>query len=84
MSAIENSGQHPGFLTRTNTVRASNDRIASRAEALHFISRVPLLCECDDPRCRELVLVSLDDFRRVRRTGDAVITPDHAPFDLSA
>ena len=84
MSAIEDTGQHPDFAMRTTTVRASNDHIATRAEALHFMSRVPFICECDDPRCRELVLVSLDDFRRLRRTGDAVITPDHAPFDRSA
>ena len=77
MSAIENSGQQRDFLTRANAVRVSNDRIAGRAEALHFISRVPLLCECGHPGSRALALVSLDEFRRLRRTGDAVITCDH-------
>jgi hypothetical protein len=84
MSAIEDSGQHRDLLSRTTAVRASNEHIARRAKALHFISRVPLLCECDDEGCRELVLVSLDEFRRLRRTGDAVVTPDHAPFDGAA
>jgi len=84
MSAIEHSGQHRDFLSRTSAVRASNDHIASRAEALHFISRVPLLCECDNEGCRELVLVSLDEFRRLRRTGEALITPDDAPFGRCA
>jgi hypothetical protein len=84
MSAIEDFRQHPEFVRRTASVRASNDHIAMRAEALHFTSRVPLLCECDDPRCRELVLVSLDDFRRLRLTGEALVTPEHAPFGGSA
>ena len=84
MSAIEDSGQHPDFVTRTGAVRASNDHIASRAEALHFTSRVPLLCECEDPGCQELILLSLDDFRRLRRMGDAVVAPDHSLFDGAA
>ena len=86
MSAIEDSGQYPDSLTRTRTsaVRASNDHIAARAEALHFMSRVPLLCECDNPGCGALVLVSLDEFHRLRRTGDDVITDDHRRFGPSA
>ncbi len=48
------------------------------------MSRVPLLCECDNPGCGALVLVSLDEFRRLRRTGDAVITDDHGRFGRSA
>jgi hypothetical protein len=86
MSAIEDSGQHPDSLprTRTGAVRVANDHIAARAEALHFISRVPLLCECDDPGCRALVLVSLDEFGRLRRTGEAVIAHEPGRFGRSA
>jgi hypothetical protein len=84
MSAVENFGQHRDALMRTSAVRASNDHIARRAEALRFTSRVPLLCECDDPGCQALILVSLDDFRRLRRRGDAVIAADHAPLRRGA
>jgi len=80
MSAIEDSGQQRDSLTRTSAVRASNDYIAARAEALHFTSRVPLLCECAEPGCGALILVALDEFRRLRRAGEAVITHDHARF----
>jgi len=59
MSAVENFGQHRDALMRTSAVRASNDHIARRAEALRFTSRVPLLCECDDPGCQALILVSV-------------------------
>lgn len=84
MSAIENSGQQGDSLTRASAARVSNDRIADRAEALHFTSRVPLLCECGHPACGALALVSLDEFRRLRRTGDAVITCDHGRFGRPA
>jgi hypothetical protein len=67
-----------------NAVRASNDRIAQRAEALHFASRVPMLCECGDPNCRALVLVSLEGFRHLRRSGGAVIADEHGRRDRSA
>jgi hypothetical protein len=81
MSAIEDSGQQRDSLARTSAVRASNDHIAARAETLHFVSRVPMLCECDEPGCRAIVLVSLDDFRRLRSSGDRVVARDHAPSD---
>ena len=65
-------------------MRASNDHIAARAEALHFMSRVPLLCECEDPECGALVLVSLDDFGRLRRTGEALVAHEPRRFGRSA
>ena len=58
LSDVGDRGQQhrqPDSGTRTSAVRASNDRIASRAEALRFTSRVPLLCECEDPGCRAIV-----------------------------
>ncbi len=84
MSAIEDFGQHHASRARADAVRVSNDRIARRAEALRFTSRVPLLCECGHPDCGALALVSLDEFRRLRRTGDAVITDHHGRFGRSA
>jgi hypothetical protein len=67
-----------------NDVRASNDRIAHRAEALHFAARVPMICECGDPSCRALVLVALEDFRHLRRSGGAVISDEHGRLHRSA
>ena len=84
MSALEDFGQHHASRARADAVPVSNDRIARRAEALRFTSRVPLLCECGHPDCEALALVSLDEFRRVRRTGDAVIASDHARFGRPA
>jgi hypothetical protein len=77
MSAIEDNLQHHTSGTRTQVVRASNDRIAKRASALHFTSRVPMLCECHDAGCRAIVPLSLDDFRDLRERGGTVLWEDH-------
>ncbi len=58
--------------------RKANDRIAEKAEQFRFVSRVPMLCECSEPGCRTIVMVSLGDYREIRRTEDSFITaPGH-------
>jgi hypothetical protein len=58
--------------------RKANDRIAEKAARLNFVSRVPILCECSAPSCRKIVMVSLDEYRRIRDDPDAFITaPGH-------
>jgi hypothetical protein len=54
--------------------RRANDRIAMKAERLHFVSRVPMMCECDEPGCRAIVMIGLDDYREIRRYSDHVLT----------
>ena len=59
--------------------RASNDRLAEKAEQYRFHSRVPMLCECDAPECRALVLIALEDYREIRRNRDNFFSaPGHA------
>jgi ferredoxin len=58
--------------------RRANDRIAEKAERLHFVSRVPMLCECSGRNCRTVVLVGLDDYRKIRESSEAFLTaPGH-------
>ena len=58
--------------------RNANDRIAEKAAQLRFVSRVPMLCECSDPRCRKVVMVSLHDYREIREIEDGFLTaPGH-------
>ena len=64
-------------LTRPETVRGSNDRIAQRAAQLHFVSRVPMLCECSDPGCQTIVLIELDRYQELRKRG-YLTAPEHA------
>ena len=46
--------------------RAANDRIAEKAKRLHFVSGVPMLCECSTPGCRAIVMIALADYREIR------------------
>lgn len=58
--------------------RAGNDRIADKAEQLRFVSRVPMLCECSKAACRAIVMISIDEYRRLRENPDDFLTaPDH-------
>ncbi|HEY5693525.1 MAG TPA: hypothetical protein VIR14_03380 [Gaiellaceae bacterium] len=54
--------------------RAANDRIAEKAEQLRFVSRVPMLCECSTPACRAIVMISLEEYRRVREDSGGCLT----------
>jgi hypothetical protein len=59
---------------RTVDARQANDRIAEKAERMHFVSRVPMLCECSDSDCRTVVMIRLADYYAIRRDDDALLT----------
>lgn len=71
------SAQERAYESRAYAVREGNEEIAARAAALRFVSRVPMLCECDDSGCRELVLVTLSDYRRARKEREFFTAPGH-------
>jgi hypothetical protein len=52
-------------MERWEAARDANRRIAQSAERLQFVSRMPLFCECDDPRCLALVLMTREEFAPV-------------------
>jgi hypothetical protein len=56
-------------LARNNSIfREANEQIAGRA-VVHGLGEertLPLLCECSEPRCTELIRVTLLDYRKVR------------------
>ncbi len=71
--------EQPDRVSRPDDVRRGNERIAERAEQLRFVSRVPMLCECGDPACSQIVLIALDGYRQVRTDGRRYLTaPGHA------
>jgi hypothetical protein len=58
--------------------RRANDRIAEKAQQLRFLSRAPMMCECDKPGCRTIVMISLDEFAEIRRDpNNFLIAPGH-------
>ena len=63
---------------RAMDARKGNDRIAEKARRLHFVSRVPMLCECSARGCRTIVLISLADYDELRRDPAAILAaPGH-------
>jgi hypothetical protein len=58
--------------------REANERIEARARELEFQERVPFLCECGEPKCREILRLELDEYEAVRRTGtNFFVVPGH-------
>ena len=47
-------------------VRRANSEIAELASAAAFEAPVPFICECGDPQCRGLAVLSLDAYAIVR------------------
>jgi hypothetical protein len=61
--------------------RAANERIAEKAKRLQFVSRVPMLCECDAPDCRAVVMITLDEYHELRRDPDSFLTAADHPIE---
>jgi hypothetical protein len=61
------------------TFRDANERLGDRARAWGMEGVVPFLCECDDPRCTEIVRLTLQEYEQVR-AGPArfLVRPEHA------
>jgi hypothetical protein len=55
-----------------STFRDANERIERAAWSHHFepSQRVPFICECADPRCREPVMLSLVEYEAIRAHPD--------------
>jgi hypothetical protein len=66
--------EHGAYRRKPALARAANERIAQRAARLRFAARVPLLCECADPSCRELIRLDLEEYRRIRAEPSRYVT----------
>lgn len=51
-----------------STFRELNEKLEQRADELELgeETRTPYLCECDDERCTRVVLLTRDEYERVR------------------
>jgi hypothetical protein len=67
----------PGDGVVSEAVREANKRIGEKAIRLHFVSRVPFVCECSDPACLEFVLLNPNEYAERSRRG-FVTLPGHA------
>jgi hypothetical protein len=48
--------------------RTANDHLRGAALSHHFKTdqRVPFICECSDPGCRETVMLCIDEYEHIR------------------
>jgi hypothetical protein len=60
------------------TFRDANEQIMKRAREYEFSDRVPFLCECGEPKCREILRLTLEEYEDVRSTGTRFfLVPGH-------
>lgn len=60
-----------------NVFRAANERLRTRMEALTYRGRRPVICECSDTRCMEVLELRPEEYQRVRDCGYFVISHGH-------
>jgi hypothetical protein len=46
--------------------RDANEKIRTVRETVEFDGPTPFLCECEDPRCRTILLLTLEEYEYVR------------------
>ena len=66
-----------------STFREVNEKLEKRADELALTSgRTPYLCECDDERCTQVVLLTGEEYERVRaRPRTFLLVADHQSPD---
>jgi hypothetical protein len=64
------------------TVREANERIrAAQRELRPPAERLPFLCECEEPSCREPILLSTEEYELVRSDGTCFVVVSGHPTD---
>jgi hypothetical protein len=68
------------------TFRDANEQIMKRAREYEISDRVPFLCECGEPRCQQILRLTLEQYEEVRSEGTRfLLVPGHeAAVDPSA
>jgi hypothetical protein len=60
------------------TFRVANERIAETAAQQGIDRLVPFICECAEPRCTEIIQLSLEEYESVRAEATHFLTvPAH-------
>jgi hypothetical protein len=60
------------------TFRNANEQISAKGEDLGFVGRIPFLCECEEPKCTDVLLLEHDEYERARaHPRHFVLSPGH-------
>jgi hypothetical protein len=57
--------------------RAANERLRTRMEGLLYQGRRPVICECSDPDCLDVLELTPEEYREVRGAGNFVVAYGH-------
>jgi hypothetical protein len=65
---FDEEGRAHKLAANQSRFRRSNERLerAAHGHGFQAADRVPFLCECADPRCFEAVMLSIEEYERVR------------------
>jgi hypothetical protein len=62
--------------------RAANERLRERLEAIFVRGPRPVICECSDFECFEILQVSREEYGPVRKQGWYFVVQGHAQLDI--
>jgi hypothetical protein len=57
--------------------RAANERLRSTIERMIAPDPRPVICECSDPNCMQVLELSRDEYEQVRGNGQHVLAKGH-------
>ena len=70
--------QEETFEDKPTKVREANRRVAMGAVERGVTHGVPVVCECSDPACAEILLLTLTEWRQARTHPSRFVTaPEH-------
>ena len=79
-----NDDEQPDLVTQERvarneaTFREANEGIQEAASTHDVLERIPFICECADGNCRELLVLSMDEYEEVRGNQRHFLTaPGH-------
>jgi hypothetical protein len=60
-------------------IRAANQRVAGGAAREGVSTGLPVVCECSDPACTEILLLTFTEWRQARSDPQRFVTfPEHS------
>jgi hypothetical protein len=58
--------------------REANEKISAKGEDLDFVGKIPFLCECEEPRCTEVLRLEPEEYEHARSNPRYfVLSPGH-------
>lgn len=65
---VDEDAQAIKLAMNESAFRTANDRLRGAALSHHFKpdQRVPFICECSDPECRQTVMLGIEEYEHIR------------------